>query len=112
MADGTKFRYLLTGFLTVLLGVLAVGGLLLGAQPASAQGTCIQDVWKAHGHSQNLTCTAQDVTLSRATNINILTGGDCDPVTGACRCFAGQTVTFTADFRMDLTADTRYDVGF
>jgi hypothetical protein len=25
---------------------------------------------------------------------------------------AGGTVTFEADFRMDLTADTRYDVGF
>jgi hypothetical protein len=92
-----------------LLAVLAVGGLLLGAQPASAQ-TCIQDVWKAHGNNQNLTCTAQDVTLSEATNINIITGGTCDQ--DGCRCFAGQTVTFTADYRMDLTADTRYDVGF
>src|SRR4029453_16213019 len=27
-------------------------------------------------------------------------------------CFAGQPLTFTADFRMDLTADTRYDIGF
>jgi hypothetical protein len=65
-----------------------------------------------HGHNQNLTCTANDVTLSEATNINIVTGGDCDPETGECRCFAGGTVTFTADFKMDLTADTRYDVGF
>jgi hypothetical protein len=37
MADGTKFRYLPTGFLIVLLGVLVVGGLLLGAQAASAK---------------------------------------------------------------------------
>lgn len=108
----TRYCRRSTGLLAILLGVLAVGGLLLGAQPASAQGTCIQDVWQAHGNKQNLTCTANDVTLSEATNINIITGGDCDPVTGVCRCFAGETVTFTADFRMDLTADTRYDVGF
>src|SRR5215510_4706931 len=97
--------------LFTLIAVLAVGGLLLVAQPASAQ-TCIQDVWKAHGNNQNLTCTAQDVTLSTATNIQIQTGGQCDPVTGKCECFAGQPLTFTADFEMDLTADTRYDIGF
>jgi hypothetical protein len=95
--------------LTVL--TLVGGGLLFGPEAASAQ-TCIQDVWQAHGNSQDLTCTANDVTLSSATNINILTGGSCDPVTGVCRCFAGQTVTFTADFQMDLTAQTRFDVGF
>jgi hypothetical protein len=89
--------------------ILVGGGLLFGPQAASAQ-TCIQDVWKAHGNNQNLQCTANDVTLSAATNINIITGGEC--VNGVCSCFAGQTVTFTADFRMDLTADTRYDVGF
>jgi hypothetical protein len=92
-----------------LLGVLAVAALLVSAQPASAQ-TCIQDVWKAHGNSQKLNCTAQDVTLSTATNINITAGGSC--AGGVCRCFGGQNVTFTADFKMDLTADTRYDVGF
>jgi hypothetical protein len=94
-----------------LLAVLAVGGLLFGAQPASAQ-TCINDVWKAHGNNQNLTCTANDVTLSSAGNIDISTGGSCDPVTKVCKCFDGQTVTFTADFKMVLTADTRYDIGF
>jgi hypothetical protein len=88
---------------------LVGGGLLVGPEAASAQ-TCINDVWKAHGNNQNVTCTANDVTLSTATNINISTGGSC--VNGVCSCFAGQTVTFTADFRMNLTADTRYDVGF
>jgi hypothetical protein len=110
----TKFCRLSTRLLPTLLAVLAVGGLLFGAQPASAQGTCIQDVWKAHGNNQNLTCTAKDVTLSDATNINIINGGECVIENGerVCRCFAGQTVTFTAEFRMDLTAETRYDVGF
>jgi hypothetical protein len=90
---------------------LAGVGLLFGPKAASAQ-TCIDDVWKAHGNSQNLTCTANDVTLSSATNIQISTGGSCNPTTGVCQCFAGQPLTFTADFRMDLTAQARYDVGF
>ena len=69
-------------------------------------------MWKAHGNNQNVTCTANDVTLASAENIEIITGGQCDPVTGRCECNAGQMVTFTADFRMDLTANIRYDVGF
>jgi len=97
------------GALMVL--TLVGGGLLFGPEAASAQ-SCIQEVWTAHGNNQRLQCTANDVTLSSATNINIITGGSCDPVTGVCSCFAGQNVTFTADFQMDLTADTRYDVGF
>jgi hypothetical protein len=111
MQHHTKFWHLFKGLLPLLLAVLAVGWVLFGPQPASAQ-TCIQDVWKAHGNNQNLTCTANDVTLSAATNIQIQTGGSCDPVTGVCSCFAGQTVTFTADFRMDLTANERFDIGF
>jgi hypothetical protein len=93
---------------------LAVGGLLLVAQPASAQGTCIQDVWKAHGNNQNLQCTANDVTLSRAIAVDVETGGFCEgePPNRVCKCFEGGTVTFAASFEMDLTADTRYDVGF
>jgi hypothetical protein len=93
--------------------ILVGGGLLLAPHAALAQ-TCIQDVWKAHGNNQNLTCTAQDVTLSKATNIDIISGGEDIVVNGQTlhRCFAGQTVTFTADFEMDLTADTRYDVAF
>ncbi len=95
--------------------LMLVGGVLFFApQSASAQGdgTCINDVWKAHGNNQNVTCTANDVTLASAENIEIITGGQCDPVTGRCECNAGQMVTFTADFRMDLTANIRYDVGF
>jgi hypothetical protein len=105
----TKLRRRTGVALTVI--TLVGGGLLVGPETASAQ-TCIQNVWAAHGNNQDLTCKANDVTLSSATNINIITGGSCDPVTGECSCFAGQTVTFTADFQMDLTADTRYDVGF
>ena len=85
-------------------------GLIMAAQPASATPNCIQDVWKAHGHNQNLTCTANDVTISEVTNICVDDGlGGCRPDN---KCSLGQSVTFTADFRMVLTADTRYDIGF
>jgi len=90
---------------------LVGGGLFVGPEAASAQ-TCIEDVWKAHGNNQGLTCEANDVTLSSATNISISAGGSCDPDTGVCRCFAGEMVTFTADFAMTLTTQARYDVGF
>src|SRR4030095_4736638 len=84
---------------------IAVGGLLLGAQPAAAQGTCIEDVWKAHGYNQHLPCTAQGVTPSEATHINSIAGGQCviEEAERKCTCFSGGPVTFTADFRMDLT---------
>ena len=105
MKHHAKFAHLFTGLLPILLCIVAVGGLLLGAEPASAQ-TCIQDVWKAHGNNQDLQCTANDVTLSRALNIDVITGGGCaiENEVRVCRCFEGATVTFTADFEMDLTA--------
>jgi len=105
----TKFSHLYQGLLPILLCVVAVGGLLFGPQPASAQ-TCIQDVWKAHGNKQNLTCTANDVTLSEVTNICIDNGqGGCQAEN---KCTLGLPVTFAADFKMVLTADTRYDIAF
>lgn len=103
---------------------LVVGGLLLGAPPASAQvaASCMQDVWKAHGNSQNLTCTANDVTLSSAGNIcvHVTQGGPQDTNNDGCQdpnpqgqftCVANQLFTFTADFTMPLTAQARYDLG-
>jgi len=98
-------------FLTRCLGVaaLASAGVLLGVQPAGAAPSCIQDVWTAHGNSQSLTCTANDVTLASATNICV------DDGAGGCKanntCNGGQPVTFTADFTMPLTAQARYDLG-
>jgi len=94
--------------------LLIIVGLILAAQPAAAVDNCIQDVWKAHGHSQNLTCTANDVTISTVTNIDITAGGECKTVGGVktCYCFQGQNVTFAADFSMPLTAQERYDIGF
>jgi Domain of unknown function DUF11 len=97
--------------------ILVGGGLLFAPQAASAQtGSCIQDVWKAAGNNSNLQCTANDVGLSLAenANINIISGGSCEGegADRVCRCTEGETVVFTALFEMDLTAQTRYDVGF
>jgi hypothetical protein len=123
MAHRTKFSHSCTGLLPILIGILAVGGLLLSAQPASAVDNCIQDVWAAHGNTQNLTCTANDVSVARVTNIDITSGGSCSG--GTCTCTSASPaptncstnpsqagcVTFTADYEILLTAQTRYDIG-
>ncbi len=76
---------------------------------ALSDDICIQDNWQAHGNTQNLTCTANDVRIARATNICV------DDGSGGClaepTCVIGQDVTFTADFEVVLTAQGRYDVG-
>lgn len=54
------------------MGAVAVvaAGLLLGSSGVLAQ-SCMQDVWQAHGNSQGLNCTANDVSLSSVSNICI-----------------------------------------
>ncbi|MFT3925379.1 MAG: hypothetical protein QM778_22765 [Myxococcales bacterium] len=92
--------------------------LLSSAQHASAleDNICIQTNWASHGNSQNLTCTANDVRVAEAFNICV---PDATQPSGQCcqsdgcqpTCIQGTQFTFTADFRVDLTAQTRYDVG-
>jgi hypothetical protein len=101
--------------------IVAFGTLLFAAHTANAFQTdsagCIQDVWQDHGNTQNLTCTANDVQLAEVANICVLTDPN-DP-NSACRvndegkpiCTQGTTFTFTADFQVLLTAQTRYDIG-
>ena len=81
--------------------------IVLGAQlaPAAAAGTCIQDVWSAHGNKQNLVCTSNDVRLAKATNIRDVSG---NPLS---QCQSGSTFSFIADFQVNLGAQARYDVG-
>jgi Domain of unknown function DUF11 len=111
----SNFSHLHTRLLPILLGVLALGGLLLVAQPASATNPendgCIKDVWAAHGNTQNLTCTANDVKVAEVTNITITAGGTCDASGCSCDGSNGGNVTFTADYKILLTAQTRYDIG-
>src|SRR5262245_46628297 len=49
---------------------------------------CLESAWQ----DQNLQCTANDVTLSEATNISIITRGSCVIEDGVrvCRCNLGQ----------------------
>src|SRR5262245_56102237 len=115
----------------MLVCSFAVGGLLSGVLPASAAPSgvngCIQDVWAAHGNSQNLTCTSGDVRISEVTNITVTSGGSgsCTSTTGNCTCNGvpnpptncatnpnqAGCFTFTADFSVLLNAQTRYDIG-
>jgi uncharacterized repeat protein (TIGR01451 family) len=109
MKYGTKFWHLLQGLLPILLGVLAVGGVLLGAQPASAQDNgptvtgeiCMQKVFGAPvTNSNRLNCTANDVRISRAISVS--------PDT----CTRGTPFTLEGTFEIIVTANARYDAGF
>lgn len=78
------------------------------APPASvvvSNNTCMQDVWAQHGNTQTLNCTANDVRIATATNVRNVQG---EPLT---QCIAGSTFSFIADFKVVLTAQTRFDVG-
>lgn len=95
------------------VGCHAPGSAPVVAAPASSSALsaeiCIDDNWHAHGNSQHLQCTANDVRVARATNICV------DDGAGGCKaeptCMLGSEVTFTADFEVVLTAQARYDVG-
>jgi hypothetical protein len=97
-----------------MLSIFALGfaTLMFFATPASAltADVCMQTNYTNHGKSQTLTCTANDVSVARATNISISAGGSCD-ATGKCTCNQGGNVTFTADYEVVLTAQARYDIG-
>jgi hypothetical protein len=111
MAHRTKFWHLLP----IVLGVLAVGGLLVGAQPAAAlsANVCMQTNYTNHGNTQKLQCTANDVRVAEVTNIDVISGGECHLEDGVkvCTCNQGGNVTFSADYKVELTAQTRYDIG-
>jgi hypothetical protein len=115
MKHGTNCCHLHAGLLRILLCVVAMGGLLLGAQPASAlsDNVCMQTNYTNHGLGQTLNCTANDVQVARATNIDVTSGGECHFENGVkvCTCNLGGNVTFSADYEVVLTAQTRYDIG-
>ncbi len=108
----TKLSHLPTRLLPILLGVLAVSGLLLMAQPASAVSgqttpdtVCMQTVFSGHTaepvpNSDKLNCTANDIRLSRALSVSPNT------------CTSGTHFTLTATFETIVTANARYDAAF
>jgi hypothetical protein len=100
---------------TLWAAVIAAAVLWAPAASADVENICMQTNYTNHGLSQTLNCTANDVRVARVTNIDITSGGEChpDPTTGTkvCTCVAGGNVTFTADYEVRLTAQTRYDIG-
>jgi len=72
-----------------------------GAYAAQVDNGCINDVFNQYTDG-TLTCTANDIQVASATNIVILDDGCAYP---------GDTVTFTANFEVVLTAQARHDVG-
>jgi hypothetical protein len=98
MTHHPKFWHRLTRLLPILLGVLAAGGLLLGAQPISA-GTITGDVCMQTLFGTRLNCTANDVSIAAATSVSPST------------CQEGQTFDLTATFQVNTTATQRYDIG-
>ena len=109
MKHHTKSSHLFTASLPTLLCLVALGGLLLGAQPVSAVDNgptvvgeiCMQKVFGTPvSPSNRLNCTANDIRLSRAISVN--------PDT----CTRGETFTLEATFETIVTANSRYDAGF
>jgi hypothetical protein len=97
-------KWLRMGAASIQTAVLAAAGLLLGAQPALAADAgqetvydgCMQSLYGA-----SLNCTANDVSIARASNIVI---------TDEC-LYPGDTTTFTATFETMLNAQARHDIG-
>jgi hypothetical protein len=109
MKHSTKFWRLRQGLLPILLGVLAVGGLLFETQQASAADSgptvtgdiCMQKVFGTPvTNSNRLNCTANDIRLSRAISVS--------PES----CIEGSFIDLTATFETIVTANSRYDAGF
>ena len=96
------------------LAAIAAGTLLVGARPVRADA-CMQEVWAAHGNTQNLTCKANDVTLSSVSDICVHIDPDAPGEGANCQaeptCILGQDVTFTGTYSMPLTAKERFDLG-
>jgi len=68
----------------------------------SVENGCMEDVYQAYGGAGSLQCTANDVRVASVTNITILDDG--------C-LFVGDTITFSADYEIVLTAQARHDIG-
>ena len=97
----------------ISLIILSICTIILGSQPTLADGSGNVETLTGQGCVQdeagiNLNCTANDIVVASATNITIL---DAD---GGCT-FPGDTVTFTADFQVELSGggmnQSRHDIG-
>ena len=82
-----------------VIGITAFAPLLLGIQLANAQ-SCIEEQ-----AGRSLVCTANDVRVAYADNIRDISGNS------LTQCVRGQTFSFIADFHVQTTATSRYDIG-
>ncbi len=75
----------------------------------SVDNACMGDVSSDNGIS-GLNCTANDIRIAEAFDINILEG-DPNPDDGVDECTINEPVTFTAKFKFELSAQQRHDLG-
>ncbi len=79
--------------------IIAIMVLLLQVSSASANN-CLKDEF-----GKNVQCTANDVSIAKATNIKALDG------TALKSCISGSTFSFVADFLLVTTASARENIG-
>jgi len=83
----------------IIFASLFVATTLLADQSAFAE-LCIEEQ-----AGKSVVCTANDVRVAFADNIRNTSGA---PLT---QCFSGKTFSFIADFHVQTTATSRYDIG-
>ena len=83
----------------VITGIVALAATSPWLGSATAQ-TCVEE------HSgKTMICTGNDVRVTFADNIRDISGA---PLT---QCISGKTFSFIADFHVQTTAKSRYDIG-
>jgi hypothetical protein len=108
MKHRTKNQRSFTGLIPVLICIMAVGGLLFTAQPASATASktfvgdyCMQKIFGTPVSGSNkLNCTANDIRISRAISAT------------PTSCVKNTTFDLVATFEVIVNANARYDAGF
>jgi hypothetical protein len=86
--------------------IIAAMTMALLAAPASAAGTCAQDLFTAAGNSQTLNCSAGDVSITGASNPRNPDGS------ALGTCVSGSTFNVIVDFNVASTSNkTRSNVG-
>ncbi len=93
----------------------SVVGTTASARLSATGNVCMQTLWQGDGNTSRLTCTANDISIAEVDPADICV---IDPQTNQCKtgadrnkCEEGLPFTFEATFTVDLTAQTRYDVG-
>jgi hypothetical protein len=103
-----SFRYVSCCSIALVVGLLGavvyVISLSVAPKPAFAAvlDGCIEDVFNEYNGGGSLNCTSNDIEIVALSNVTILDDG--------C-AFVGDTVTFDADFTVQLNATARHDIG-